>query len=790
MAVAPESRARSLLTGVTLFLLGATWAHGAPPPADPEVPADPFQEDDPFRPRDPFQTDDSQPDIEEQIRITIDTLLRLGLADPRGLPYCHVTVSEGGEDRAARGWVLPAESEQASRQAIGWNGLLNPVVEVGKPANLDADLAILGDKGWFCEKPFDNYQEDSLEDLIAKFEGAPRMMHPWAAPYLMVRLGHPIELDEDFSDPFAPEEERPANAPPLFPAWRFDPFDPSLILNFARHLRDDGVAAYCDRDDHLAAARLRQFDRVWAELEKTVRHGQDEEAVGPDPFSSHTSGLRFNLTWRELLLDARRRIGPRPEPKGSEVEKAIASWDELDTWEQDAPPAAFRAVVAAGPAAIDPLLDCLENDDRWTRVRVKTGSSHKLIFRVRDLAIRALNEVLQFPVVEDPCRFAPVETRVYKQLAVTARAFCERHEFSVGGELWYRLLAGDEEDVDFQVTAALAIVTPEDCGPYYGITDRCFFRDTVWDRYHEVPRTSREGLTLRGRSNPTVLELFEHAWQRERVRVEAQLAAGKPESTFPVTCGHWPTPLRWSAHLLVRCMEEWQPGNVEVLKAHYGWLMEGMKTAREKHSLGEFELSSMCEETLIRRFWAEDDTAMADYGEFFRTALKSGDLPADVMQALPRIDGMDDLANEAFVGPEAPLSFTTHPWTCYDSRRRLIATDSALLVLPSFRKAILEGLRCRTVQGSLSMKEREGTMTYLADGNLGRSESFFKDAAVGCERPEGTLIEVRVCDLIAYHITCKHGPGVWTSPSYRIDDPLEDRDRAIARWIAVLEKRR
>ena len=170
-------------------------------------------------------------------------------------------------------------------------------------------------------------------------------MHPWAAPYLMVRLGSPIELDEDDPNPFAPEPERPPGAPPLFPAWRFDP---------------------------------------------------------SDPFIDVTSALRSNLAWRELFVDARRRTKRRPEPEGSEVQKAIASWDELDSWDPAAPPAPFRAVVAAGPAVIKPLLDCLENDERWTRIRAETGCPHTLILRLRDLAIHALNRVLQSPAVEIP----------------------------------------------------------------------------------------------------------------------------------------------------------------------------------------------------------------------------------------------------------------------------------------------------------------------------------------------------------------------------------------------------
>ena len=80
-------------------------------------------------------------------------------------------------------------------------------------------------------------------------------------------------------------------------------------------------------------------------------------------------------------------------------------------------------------------------------------------------------------------------------------------------------------------------------------------------------------------------------------------------------------------------------------------------------------------------------------------------------------------------------------------------------------------------------------MVYFADDDPKQIESFSKGAAVGCLRPVDTVVEVRLCDLLAYLLAPKSGSGLWTSPRFRIDDPLEDRDRAIAKWIAVLKGR-
>ena len=66
-------------------------------------------------------------DPEGQIEKAINGLFEQGLADPRGLPYHHVKVQEGGELLEGRGWVLPSQPDEASRFVIGWSGLIYPM---------------------------------------------------------------------------------------------------------------------------------------------------------------------------------------------------------------------------------------------------------------------------------------------------------------------------------------------------------------------------------------------------------------------------------------------------------------------------------------------------------------------------------------------------------------------------------------------------------------------------------------------------------------------------------------
>lgn len=133
----------------------------------------------------PWSPPEAVADLKREVKAVVDDLFKLGMADPRGCAYHHVTVMEGGKKSDARGWVLPAVQGDPSRYVIGWNGLIYPVLTIGKEADLTADVEILKEKGAFEEPPVDNYAEETLDKLLSEFAARPRMMRAWAAPYLL-----------------------------------------------------------------------------------------------------------------------------------------------------------------------------------------------------------------------------------------------------------------------------------------------------------------------------------------------------------------------------------------------------------------------------------------------------------------------------------------------------------------------------------------------------------------------------------------------------------------------------
>ena len=158
----------------------------------------------------------------------------------------------------------------------------------------------------------------------------------------------------------------------------------------------------------------------------------------------------------------------------------------------------------------------------------------------------------------------------------------------------------------------------------------------------------------------------------------------------------------------------------------------------------------------------------------------------------------------AFIGDKAPLGLANKPWTLYDFREQLIevissdSQPSPLLELPSFRRALIDALKSPAKRATLTITKDGASMTYLAGKNDDSPPlainvavaSLGANHALLCKDAVGTTTDVRLCDLIAYLLTPKRGPGIWVSPSFHLDDPLPKRDQAITEWIKVLSQAR
>ena len=201
----------------------------------------------------------------------------------------------------------------------------------------------------FCDEPFDNYQEECLQDLIAGFVGAPRILHTGAAPYLMLRLGYPIGLSELGDDIFEGVAANPDGAAVFSSRWFGGPTDFESLGDLATLIRDDGVAAYLDKDDWLAAMRLKTFKRVWDEVAKRFELQKREAGEPDDPFGGGPSKPRLNPGWIDLLADAERRLSAAESPARSDIAAQISAWDQLESWDENESSSGIHAGGGSGP---------------------------------------------------------------------------------------------------------------------------------------------------------------------------------------------------------------------------------------------------------------------------------------------------------------------------------------------------------------------------------------------------------------------------------------------------------
>ena len=107
---------------------------------------------------------------------------------------------------------------------------------------------------------------------------------------------------------------------------------------------------------------------------------------------------------------------------------------------------------------------------------------------------------------------------------------------------------------------------------------------------------------------------------------------------------------------------------MDILRSHYRWLFEGLKNARTRDNGSNNHLLEMCEQTLIRRYWTDDDTVIQDYEELLRTSIPHGTLPVEFLLVASPSDHMNDIIADAFLGEDAPLSFLHKAWEKYDPR--------------------------------------------------------------------------------------------------------------------------
>ncbi len=348
----------TLLAGISLCL-----ALGVPSRAlgqcELKVPAPVFNAD--TIPSPPSQTAAWKPPatlLPETFVSATATLFDHGLGDPRDCEYRQVEVVSGSVWGGSvvckiHGWVLPNKSaNQTQRFGIGWNGLVYPLVSVGEPANLSGDVlqSIKQDENlrarYKIEHP--DFPFFRLQHAVSE---ATSMSHEMLLPLkasLLLRLGH-TDLAER-----------------VWSAWSAgrDGDDKDLYLILSREwawaLFDRAVTAHMRGDDKLSVLSARSLIGI-----------------------QRTGDLTFLKPLTQLLADGERRLKDKANPLEEDfriknpqvpVDTLIQHLDEVVAVQRGQPGGVdlsdseiVKALIAHGDAAVEPLLNVIENDTRLTR---------------------------------------------------------------------------------------------------------------------------------------------------------------------------------------------------------------------------------------------------------------------------------------------------------------------------------------------------------------------------------------------------------------------------------------
>ncbi|MDI1451002.1 hypothetical protein [Polyangium sp. 6x1] len=699
----------------------------APPPpwpfADTVLPAPPAQ----GKPTDPGP----RPGLPEGLVHAAEMLFRLGIADPRGLPYHEVAITlttqpEGpGETVATKGFVLPGP-EGGPRFGVLWNGLVYPLVSVGRAADLRADVQSLraSDKH-ICEKlaahlpempcsrtrgPRPEIHSHKLEQILP--------MH--AA--ILVQLGEDALARSLWQTWIA--GGGPDDTPEVSGRER-DIFE-RLAGHFLEVLRDRGLWAHVRGDDSLALASLRGLARlapalsarapVLASREPTV------ESLAAPP------GL---LLADQEMRAARKAPKGLPEPLPAEpaarVAALVAALGEVrepvfgrpGSQGQVLADPILRALLAEGEAAVLPLAEALSTDERYTR-SIWYEAHGIVLFTVRDVAEIALDTLAaDLPLAPAP----PDETRPQK--AERFKQAAEKFQSIPADERWYRELADETAGPARWGRAAMRIVGPTDA-PLRRSDASDFL--ALFVRVDGPPKPHFAGLS--SRKNPSVTELL--------ARRMKQLAAGKAHGNLRASCE------------MGVLLALWDPkGAARPLREIAETLRKGANDDKDADAADE--LRPCLSVLFVARGASGDEKAFDEYASWIRE-IDPATVPlrGATLSTLLAPLALRPTRPSIVASGRAMFGAKTSPWALRFRRgERDDLLDPDLLPIPGMRELVLAALEDRTAIGAIELDAYgEATWGRDGDGEFDREHEQVDPRDPGAAA-SNTKMPLRACDRFA-----------------------------------------
>jgi hypothetical protein len=699
-------------------------------------------------------------------------LFEHGFADPRGCEYREITVVTGGVSGGhiatqTHGWILPEAASPNGRFAVCWNGLVYPLVEVGPPTDLRADFAQPSEVGWLGH---------AIPEASAVSHRA-----TWPRVCLLLRLGE-IELaGKLWKTPAATESRGTASAD-----------DPFLVLSndWLWMSFDRAVCAHMRGDHWLALATAEPLARHRDAFE---REAERRGFVKPDGAGSNDRGKKpyfdFLRPLDRLLAEQQRRtklepvervLSAKADPFANREDRIAALVRDLEEVEarQSGQPGgvspADDPIVAAlageGTPAIEPLLLCLEKDQRLTR----SVSFHRDFFTHRELigvdaaAYAALCLILETrtfgPRTEHGYAGGAVEQR--RAVADEIRQYWEERRNVPIAERWFVTLQDDHATSSQWLEAAGRLTMAAD------VRIEGAWLVTPARQDGKVPKM--RGESLRERKEPSVAELM--------AKRSDQVAATKDSSSRVLYEME-------KACQIARCLAKWdQKQALPTLQAR---VRDCVRMTTNKGGLQPYAtqiLGASLTNLTVAAVRAGDVELLPDYCRWLRetppdelmrvSSFRTHELFAPLWMT-PNNDVSRETAGALFNGKDSPWNpvHRAPPKGNPFQAERLASTP--LLGVPAFREQLLRNLRNVDNAGTVSVKD--GRVSLETPGRSGGTA--ISDRTDPHLPKTDARQDVRVCDLYGWHLSLVDG-----APRFELYWPEDIRDQALARSREFLER--
>jgi hypothetical protein len=728
-------------------------------------------------------------------------LFRQGLADPRGCEYRGIVLAfEKVENPnaqgalpprpATHGWVLPAEGANTQRYAVCWNGLVYPVLEVGEPADLVADMKALvagvADVRAAAERenrPFSVRYGDPYH-AIDEFQTVHQSSLDPTKVVLLLRLGRAELAQELWAaalgwGPGAAEGSSPGLA-------TRDPYL-TFAFDWTWQLLDRAASAHARGDDSLALETCRKLKSVEHAIEETQRQRERRYAQVED--NRLTVPIPFLRLLPALLADqARRARRPRApdlalaKDQAERIDSLIQSLDEVGRGSSSSPggwgsrgqAANVSTLVTEGEAAVPALLDCLEFDDRLTRVVVhddRHRSRYLHIQGVSEVAFEALTEILgtrEFGRHASQVGPSSASREARHAMAADIRAYWQTNRGKSPQQKLFDTLADDRATAAQWLDASIRLTRPADiAGTRYS--------------YLTPPRQGGAipppyGEPLRGRTEPTLTELLAKRVQWLDPGGPIPRPGGGGIEYYAVFQANDMAldQARWDLHAALPTLRQRVARCAGIVSASEG--------GPSRYERFETDIAAF---TLLRH-QGGDPGALDDYASWIITLSPEGwsFLPISLFEPLWRFSDVPAVSRAAealFASPDSPWVPLFQPrqrgWSELGQRDDMIC--SPLLGAPSFRALVLKGLADDRVTSNVSVNVKGAVEIQVDPSWTTRPIPYPGEPVV----PAGSTGTLRLKDLYAWKLSQVAG-----FPRFEMYWPEPQRDAAIARCVEYLNR--